>query len=60
VFERMFTEMWVPLCSFTDMWVPLTVLNGPRYEHITSTKQKIRAAPFLLLNVERSHSILKI
>jgi hypothetical protein len=62
VFERMFNEMWVLLCSFTDMWVPLMVLNEPHYEsaHITSIKQKIRAASFLLPNVERSHSILKI
>jgi hypothetical protein len=51
-----------PACSVTDMWVPLTVLNDPHYRsaHIPLTKQKIGAAPFLLPNVERSNSILRI
>jgi hypothetical protein len=51
-----------PACSVTDMWIPLMVLNGPHYRsaHTHLTKQKIKAAPFLLPNVEQSHSILKI
>jgi hypothetical protein len=56
VFERM------PLYGVTDMWVPLTVLNSPHYwsANILPTKRKIGAAPFLLPNTERNHSILRI
>jgi hypothetical protein len=64
VFERMSrdTDMWIPLISIIDMWILVTMLNGLYYRsaHIPLTKQKIGAAQFLLLNMERSRSILKI
>jgi hypothetical protein len=51
-----------PACSVTNMWVLLTVLNGLRHEssHIISTKQKTRAAPFLLINTKWRHSFMRI
>jgi hypothetical protein len=63
---------WTPLCYFPLIYRSrlsvsnacgsgLTVLNGLGYgsRHISLTKQKIGMTPFLLPNVEHSHSVKK-
>jgi thiosulfate reductase cytochrome b subunit len=53
--------MWV-LLAVSHTWILLNSVKQFRYvsAHIPLIKQKIKAALFLLLNTERSHSILRI